>query len=63
LGIILYEIIYKKYPFPVDSTGYVDRLVVENYFDKKTYNISYPMITEFKPIIKLLPLMLERKPM
>jgi hypothetical protein len=47
----------------VDSTGYVDRLVVENYFDKKTYNISYPMITEFKPIIKLLPLMLERKPM
>ncbi len=36
-GIILYEIIYKKLPFPLDSKGIIDRKILEDYFHSRGF--------------------------
>lgn len=63
LGVILYEMIYKKLPFELDSDGFMNRKHAKEFFEGNEGRISYekgPNIPE--DIIEVVKLMLKPKP-
>lgn len=64
LGIIIYEMIFWRYPFPKKNDKYnIDRDLATSYFHKKGYEISYDAIQGAPhDIIKLIKLMLAPNP-
>ena len=61
LGVILYEMIYKRLPLEVDRDGLIDRKAIQQYFEGREDKIIYPAGPP-ADLIEIVKKMLKPKP-
>jgi serine/threonine protein kinase len=61
LGVILYEMIYKRLPLEVDRDGLIDRKAIQEYFEGREDKIIYPAGPP-ADLIEIVKKMLKPKP-